>query len=131
MNAPTPATTRPRRGFSRNRVTVCIPLEKNSKEHFQQEGKYSDRNATITSLIGFRLGKWTNNQDYVSVCASHLIMPQLSVEMKCDVRHALACRIARQTEVCRTFALKLHHHPILESVDILAFRDRAPRRLAK
>src|ERR1700741_4874346 len=26
------------------------------------------------------------------------------------VRHALACRIARQTEVYRTFALKLHHY---------------------
>src|ERR1700752_896718 len=35
--------------------------------------------------------------------------------MQFGVRHALACRIARQTEVYRTFALKLHHHPPVTS----------------
>src|ERR1700752_3868724 len=60
----------------------------------------------------------------------HLPEPQLfwmyvrkgrtTVVVQFGVRHALACRIALQTEVCRTFALKLHHYPdnrCLDSVE--------------
>jgi len=43
-----------------------------------------------------------------------------SVVVQFGVRHALACRIARQTEVYRTFALKLHHNLAEHIVDKLS-----------
>jgi len=43
--------------------------------------------------------------------------------MEFEVRHALACRIARQTEVYRTFAFELHRYRMCEATPRLVQRQ--------
>src|ERR1700682_2970775 len=67
-----------KRAFSTRREMFGSERKDHESDRFSPLVVSHDRLDSLASRVGFRLGNWTANQDYVPVCASLLIMPQLS-----------------------------------------------------